>query len=73
VGLLALRRAGRPEPSDAVTLATPETAEEYARILYASLREADVLGLTVVVAVPPDATGIGRAVADRLRRAAAPH
>ena len=73
VGVLALRRPGQPEPSDAVTLATPETAEEYARILYASLREADVLGLTVVVAVPPDATGIGRAVADRLRRAAAPH
>jgi L-threonylcarbamoyladenylate synthase len=73
VGVLALRRVGRSEPPDAVTLATPETAGEYAHVLYASLREADVLGLTVVVAVPPAATGIGRAVADRLRRAAAPH
>ncbi|HEY3723346.1 MAG TPA: L-threonylcarbamoyladenylate synthase [Acidimicrobiia bacterium] len=73
VGVLALHRAGRPEPSGAVTLATPDTAQEYAHVLYASLREADVLGLGVVVAVPPPATGIGRAVADRLGRAAAPH
>ncbi len=73
VGVLAPGPVGRAEPSGAVTLATPESAEEYAHVLYASLREADVLGLTVVVAVPPPAIGIGRAVADRLRRAAAPH
>jgi L-threonylcarbamoyladenylate synthase len=56
-----------------VTLATPEDAAEYARVLYATLRQADVLGLDVVLAVPPPPIGIGLAVADRLRRAATPH
>ncbi|MGZ6946347.1 MAG: Sua5 family C-terminal domain-containing protein, partial [Acidimicrobiia bacterium] len=41
--------------------------------LYATLRQADVLSLDVVLAVPPPPRGIGRAVADRLRRAATPH
>jgi L-threonylcarbamoyladenylate synthase len=56
-----------------VTLATPTDVDDYARALYAALREADVLGLSVVLAVPPPAVGVGRAVTDRLRRAAAPH
>jgi L-threonylcarbamoyladenylate synthase len=73
VGVLAPRAAGLAIPSGTVTLATPETDEEYARVLYASLREADDLGLDVVVAVPPPQVGIGAAVADRLRRAATPH
>jgi hypothetical protein len=55
-----------------VTLATPGDAHEYARMLYAALRRADVLGLDVVVAVPPEAQGIGLAVIDRLNRAATP-
>lgn len=73
VGIIAERAwlpAGLP---GTVTLATPDGAVEYARVLYAALREADVLGLAVVVAVPPVGEGIGAAVADRLRRAAAPH
>jgi L-threonylcarbamoyladenylate synthase len=45
-------------------------ASAYARSLYAWLRAADGEGLDVVVAVPPPPTGIGLAVADRLRRAA---
>jgi L-threonylcarbamoyladenylate synthase len=56
-----------------VTLATPHDADEYARGLYAALRRADELGLEIVVAVPPAEVGVGAAVADRLRRAAAPH
>jgi L-threonylcarbamoyladenylate synthase len=59
-------------PASAVVLASPRTVEEYARLLYGSLRAADEAGLDVVVAVPPDAGGLGAAVADRLRRAAAP-
>ena len=55
-----------------VMLATPSDDDEYARILYAALRDADTRGLDVVIAVPPDDAGIGAAVADRLRRAAAP-
>ena len=54
----------------AVTLAAVSDVEEYARVLYAALREADALGLDVVVAVAPVERGIGTAVADRLRRAA---
>ncbi len=53
-----------------VTLATVESPEHYARILYSALRSADDLGVDVVVAVRPERTGIGVAVADRLGRAA---
>lgn len=56
-----------------VVLARPADPETYARILYGALRDADRQALDVVVAVPPPETGIGRAVADRLRRAAAAH
>jgi L-threonylcarbamoyladenylate synthase len=73
VGVLTGRAVQQPVPPRTVTLATPPDAEEYARVLYAALREADVLGLDVVLAVPPPPTGIGLAVADRLRRAATPH
>lgn len=46
-------------------------ADEYARVLYARLREADRRGVDVLVVVPPEASGVGVAVLDRLRRAAA--
>jgi L-threonylcarbamoyladenylate synthase len=46
--------------------------EAYARALYATLRAVDEQGLDVVLAVPPAGTGVGLAVLDRLRRAAAP-
>jgi L-threonylcarbamoyladenylate synthase len=48
----------------------PVDADEYARVLYARLREADELGARTVVAVPPPALGVGVAVHDRLARAA---
>jgi L-threonylcarbamoyladenylate synthase len=52
-------------------LRLPEDPEEAARALYASLREADARGAeAVVVAVPPE-EGLGLAIADRLRKAAA--
>ncbi|MGZ6994562.1 MAG: L-threonylcarbamoyladenylate synthase [Acidimicrobiia bacterium] len=73
VGVLAARDVRLELPPRTVTLATPHDADEYARILYATLRQADVLSLDVVLAVPPPPRGIGRAVADRLRRAATPH
>jgi L-threonylcarbamoyladenylate synthase len=40
--------------------------------LYARLREADAAGVDVILAVLPVEAGLGAAVADRLRRAAAP-
>lgn len=45
--------------------------DHYARRLYALLREADAAGADAIVAVAPPPTGVGRAVRDRLRRAAA--
>jgi L-threonylcarbamoyladenylate synthase len=57
-------------PDEVVVLEPAGPAEEYARLLYARLRQADRLGLDVLVCVPPPAAGIGVAVLDRLRRAA---
>jgi L-threonylcarbamoyladenylate synthase len=71
-GVLAPRSAGAAVPEGVVTLATPGDADDYARELYRALRAADALGLDVVLAVAPARDGIGAAVADRLRRAAAP-
>jgi L-threonylcarbamoyladenylate synthase len=68
-GLLAL--ASVPTPAGVVRLSEPSDAAGYARVLYAALREADALGLTRILAVPPPAEGVGAAVRDRLRRAAA--
>jgi L-threonylcarbamoyladenylate synthase len=70
VGLLAPRRVdGLPAGVDALPPAGAAAA--YAQCLYQRLREADRRGLDVLLAVPPPETGIGAAVADRLRRAAA--
>jgi L-threonylcarbamoyladenylate synthase len=43
--------------------------DEYARVLYARLRQADRLAADVILAVPPPPGGLGDAVRDRLRRA----
>jgi L-threonylcarbamoyladenylate synthase len=70
VGLLAPERLeGLPPGLDALPPAGGPQA--YAQCLYQRLREADRRGLDVLLAVPPPPTGIGAAVADRLRRAAA--
>jgi len=69
VGVLAPRRIeGLPAGTDALPPAGGAAA--YAQCLYQRLREADRRGLDVLLAVPPTETGIGAAVADRLRRAA---
>ncbi len=56
--------------SDAVELEPAGPPEDYARVLYARLRQADRLGLAWLVCVPPPAVGVGAAVRDRLARAA---
>jgi L-threonylcarbamoyladenylate synthase len=68
IGLLAT--ATIATPAGIVRLAAPETSDEYARVLYSALREADALGLRAVLAVGPDEAGVGAAVIDRLTRAA---
>lgn len=67
-GLLAL--AAVDTPPGVVRLSAPQTPEDYARVLYAALREADALELTTVLAVLPPSEGVGSAVIDRLTRAA---
>jgi L-threonylcarbamoyladenylate synthase len=63
-----LRAAGRTVG----ILDAPENPAEYAHLLYQRLRELDARGVDVILAVAPtDTEGIGAAVADRLRRAAA--
>lgn len=52
-------------------LVVPEDDAGFARVLYHRLREADELG-DVLFVVPPVESGLGLAVRDRLRRAAAP-
>ncbi len=47
-------------------------AAAVAHDLYATLRELDARGCTVIVATLPDEHGLGLAVADRLRKAAGP-
>ena len=53
-----------------VVLGLPRDGDEYAHDLYRMLRDADARGLDRVIAVLPDPSGLGAAVADRLRRAA---
>jgi len=71
VGVLASGGAGSARTDGVVVLAAPADDDEYARLLYRALRAADTAHLDVVLAVPPSGPGIGAAVADRLRRAAA--
>jgi L-threonylcarbamoyladenylate synthase len=61
-----------PLPPGALVLGEPQDPAAYAHGLYAMLRAADAAGAEVVIAVAPPPDGLGRAVADRLRRAAAP-
>jgi L-threonylcarbamoyladenylate synthase len=70
VGVLAPRRIDNLPPGSE-PLPPAGSAAAYAQCLYQRLREADRRGLDVLLAVPPPETGIGAAVADRLRRAAA--
>jgi L-threonylcarbamoyladenylate synthase len=57
-------------PEGVIRLASPNTDEEFAHILYRSLRSADDLGLTHVVVFQPQGAGIAIAIRDRLRRSA---
>jgi len=57
-------------PDGVVRLAAPTTHEEFARVLYSSLRAADEQGLATVVVQQPQGDGIAIAIRDRLKRAA---
>jgi L-threonylcarbamoyladenylate synthase len=70
VGVLTPASVASDLPPGVVRLASPADADEYARVLYARLREADRRGVDVLLVVPPAHSGIGEAVLDRLQRAA---
>jgi L-threonylcarbamoyladenylate synthase len=74
------RRAGLLAPAPEELLGLPGEVEvlppaggpeDYARCLYDRLREADRRDLDVLLVIPPPQGGLGTAVTDRLRRAAA--
>ena len=58
-------------PPGVIRLASPTSVEEYARILYSALRQADALGLETVRVVPPIGDGLAIAIRDRITRSAA--
>lgn len=84
---LPLRIGGDPEPGEALlsfghvapsraaverNLSPAADPVEAAANLFAALHDLDSSGCTGVVAMPVPETGLGRAIMDRLRRAAAP-
>lgn len=64
--------AGLDVPEGVVHLHAPEDVTQLARSLYELLRSVDAAQVDVAVVVLPDEAGLGVAVLDRLRRAAAP-
>jgi len=67
-GLIALNTF--PTPEGAIRLASPINNEDFARQLYAALREADAQGIDQVVVIQPEGSDIAIAIRDRLGRAA---
>jgi L-threonylcarbamoyladenylate synthase len=67
-GFIAM--ANIPSPKGVIRLASPKDNDDYAQILYESLRSADSRNLQNVFVVPPGNHGVGRAINDRLNKAA---
>ena len=67
-GFIALENIKTPE--GVIRLASPNTVEQFARDLYAALREGDARGLTKIVVSQPEGEGLAEAIRDRLKRAA---
>jgi len=59
-----------PTPKGLIRLASPKDKDDYAHLLYESLRSADSQGLKKVFVVKPDNQGVGAAINDRLTKAA---
>jgi L-threonylcarbamoyladenylate synthase len=57
-------------PAGVIRLAAPQTTEEFARILYASLRDGDLKRISRICVIQPAGGGLAIAVRDRLGRAA---
>jgi L-threonylcarbamoyladenylate synthase len=66
-GFIALAEFETPE--SVIRLASPKTVEEFARVIYSALREADKKSLKTVVVQEPTGDGLALAIRDRLLRA----
>jgi L-threonylcarbamoyladenylate synthase len=69
VGLLMLAPAPTDLPGGLTVLGSPADVDDFARLLYARLRDADRAALDVLLVVAPPPDGLGAAVVDRLVRA----
>jgi L-threonylcarbamoyladenylate synthase len=56
-------------PPGHIRLASPRNVDEFARVLYGALREADNRGLEEIVIVPPTGDGLALAICDRIEKA----
>jgi len=56
-------------PTGVIRLAAPVTVEEFARVIYSALRDADARQLKSVVVTEPAGDGLALAIRDRLMRA----
>ena len=71
VGLLALQRPASPDAFAAIEVLSEQGCLREAAVhLFAAMRRLDGLGLDYMIARPVAETGLGRAIMDRLRRAA---
>ena len=66
-GFIALAEIATP--TGVIRLAAPNTVDEFATLLYSSLREADIQKIREVVVAQPKGDGIAIAIRDRLKRA----
>ncbi len=66
-GFIAL--ADIQTPANVIRLAAPNSVEDFARVMYAALREGDAKGLKSVVVAEPLGDGLALAIRDRLMRA----
>ena len=60
----------KPTPAGVIRLAAPESVEDYARILYSSLRDGDSQKMSRICIDQPLGDGLAIAICDRLQRAA---
>jgi L-threonylcarbamoyladenylate synthase len=67
-GLIALESVDTPD--GVIRLATPNSVEEFARVLYSALREGDHQNLDSVYIAQPTGDGLAIAIRDRLSRSA---
>ena len=66
-GFIALSTIATPK--GAIRLAAPKTTEDFARVLYEALRQADKQEIKKIAVIPPGGEGLAVAIRDRLNRA----